>query len=159
MPKKKKNSIQSGRPQISGLDANGHEIPDPTPHAASLKVRKSMSVQDQLKQLFRSQEFEKEFEGKETFDEADDFDVDDDFDPNSPYEELFEGEFAYHKEQRLENSKEATIQARRGRQPAPRDAEPLESTDAKRTPEPTLTEPQGGGGERGARTQVRPHFT
>lgn len=148
MPKKKKDTLQSGRPQISGLDANGHEIPDSTPHTATLRARRAPTVQEQLKQLFRSQQFEREFAGHETFDEADDFDVDDDFDPNSPYEELFEGEFAYHKEQRLESSKEATKQARRGRQPAPRDAEQVSNEPKeKRSPEPALKPPRRAGEE------------
>jgi len=129
MGRRRKEVLQSGRRQKSELDAKGHEIPDSKPLRASLKIRRTPTQYEQMKQLIRSQEFAKQFEGEETFDEADDFDVGDDFDPSSPYEEMFEGEFEYHREQRLEAQREETQKRRRGREaPAPRgSAEKVES--------------------------------
>lgn len=121
---RKKQPVSSGRAQRSTLNEKGAEIPDPKPLHAALKIRRAPTQLEQMRQLIRSQEFAKSFEGEETFEEADDFDVGDDFDPSSPYEEMFEGEFEYHREQRLEAQKHAT-QTRRGRKAAPRDAEPV----------------------------------
>lgn len=137
MAKRKRTVVSSGRPQISALDAKGHEIPDSQPHTAPLKIRRAPTQYEQMKQLIRSQEFARQFEGEETFDEADDFDVGDDFDPSSPYEEHFEGEFDYYREQRAEARKTET-KKRRGRKAAPRgSAEPVSEKGTQRTPEPT----------------------
>lgn len=133
---RRRDPVSSGRDQKSKLDERGHEVPDSKPLHAALKVRRAPTQLEQLKQLIRSQEFAREFEGQESFDEADDFDVGDDFDPSSPYEEHFEGEFDYYREQRLEARRTET-KKRRGRQAAPRDAEKSGMSSRERTPEPT----------------------
>lgn len=120
---KRKVPVSSGRDQKSKLNEKGHEVPDSKPLHAALKIRRAPTQFEQMKQLIRSQEFAREFEGHESFEEADDFDVGDDFDPSSPYEEMFEGEYEYNRQQRLEAQKVETQKRRRGRQAAPRDAE------------------------------------
>lgn len=123
----------SGRDQKSKLSEKGHEIPDSKPFSAALKLRRPPTQLEQMKQLIRSQEFAREMDGDETFEEADDFDVGDDFDPSSPYEEHFEGEFEYYREQRVEARKTETNK-RRGRKAAPRDAEPVSKALSGGTP-------------------------
>jgi len=72
---------------------NGVEFPDPTPVALALKFKKPLSIQEQMMQMIRADDFRKALLNRdvETFEEADDFDVDDDsFDPTTPYEQDFD---------------------------------------------------------------------
>lgn len=121
---KRKTPVSSGRPQRAALDAKGHEVPDSKPHTAPLKLRRAPTQFEQMKQLIRSQEFARQFDGEESFEEADDFDVGDDFDPSSPYEEHFEGEFEYYREQRQEAKKEETQRRRKARSAKKDDLDP-----------------------------------
>lgn len=146
MAKKRKQQEPSDRPQYSTLSAEGKEIPDSKPHAAALKIRRSPTPFEQMKEWLNATARSKEFEGEETFEEADDFDIPDDpADPQTPYEEFFEGEFDYHRQVRLDEQKTQT-KARRGRKAAPRDAEKVsKEPDAKAiAPEPAPTVPQDG---------------
>lgn len=128
---RRKAKEPSGRPQLSTIDERGHELPDSTPFSPSLKLRRAATVMEQMQQFIRTREFMKEFEQHETFEEADDFDVDDDFDPSTPYEEFFEGEFNLLRQARLEEWKESTQRARRGRQAAPAEPEKVRSAPQK----------------------------
>lgn len=146
MPKAKKVK-RTGMQQISELLPDGREKPDPTPMSAALGKRRAKSIRDNVVEILRSEKWREAMEenGEETFEEADDFDVDDDFDPSTPYEEFFEGEYAYLRSQRLEEAKTETKKARRGRQAAPRDAEKSGIEPAKaNAPEPAPTVPQDG---------------
>lgn len=115
MARKSKKVVVSGRPQVSALSEKGQEIPDSTPHTASLGKRRAKSIRDNVVEILRSEKWREAMEenGEETFEEADDFDVDDDFDPSTPYEEFFEGEYALLREARLESKKTETNERRR----------------------------------------------
>lgn len=120
------------------------------PRSVPLRTRREPSLAERIRKMVRSEQFEMEREraGEETFDEADDFDVGDDFDPQSPYEEMFDGEFEYHREQRLEAQKEETQSRRRGTRRRKAEANDKKKTEDKEiSPEPTLTKPPGGSAE------------
>lgn len=74
---------------VDMFDAQGREIPDPTP--VEIPVHLNIRHSDHIRDIIR-QELSRfaEDQGHETFEEADDFDCDDDFDPASPYEEFFD---------------------------------------------------------------------
>lgn len=66
------------------FNERGQFIPDPTPVEVPLKLRRPLSLQDEIKRFVRSELSQRaEDEGYESFEESDDFDIDDD-----------EGEFA-----------------------------------------------------------------
>lgn len=70
-------------------DAQGRELPDPTPVEVPLGYRAPKPLQELIKDMIRVQMSQyAEAQGLETFEEADDFDVGDDldFDPRSEYE-------------------------------------------------------------------------
>lgn len=119
MARKPKERQLSGRPQLSALSEKGQEIPDPLPHTAALGRRRARSIRDNVVEILRSEKWRQAMEenGEETFEEADDFDVDDDFDPSTPYEEMFEGEYALLREARLESQKTETQKAQKARRP------------------------------------------
>lgn len=74
-------------------DALGREVPDPQPVAVPAGFKAPESLQDQIRRLIRSEQFQRDLAdaGVETFEEAEDFEIDDDmFDPSSPYEEVFD---------------------------------------------------------------------
>lgn len=72
----------------------GPEKLDPTPVAIPLRFTRQSSLNDVVRNMVRSEELRRLVEeaGEETFEEADDFDIGDDYDPQSPYEEIFEGD-------------------------------------------------------------------
>lgn len=74
------------------LDHRGRERPDPTPVAPPVGYRKGKTLQQQIRDMVRNEQLQRELDraGFDTFEEADDFDVDDDFDPKSPYEMDFD---------------------------------------------------------------------
>lgn len=74
------------------MNDDGHEVPDSTPVAIPSHFKRPETLQEQIRRLVRSEQFnqEREAAGEETFDEADDFMVDDDFDPSTPYEVFFD---------------------------------------------------------------------
>lgn len=72
-----------------------YEYPDSRPVAASVGGPRSMTLQEQIARIMRSEEFRRATanQGFDTPEEADDFDVPDDpspFDPNTPYEMHFD---------------------------------------------------------------------
>ncbi len=73
-------------------DKEGREIPDPRPVALPVGYKKPPTLQQQIQQMIRAEDFRRanERQGFETEAEADDFDVGDDFDPHSPYEYGFD---------------------------------------------------------------------
>lgn len=81
-----------GGPQAAQLDADGREVPNPTPMAPPLGYKRTPSLAEQIRQMVRAEKFSQDIanQGLETFEEADDFDIGDDFDPHSPYEADFE---------------------------------------------------------------------
>lgn len=85
----KTGEIFNSRPR---LDANGHEIPDPTPIALPTGFRKPETLAETVARLVRHQVSEHaELHGMETFEEADDFDIPDDpSDPSTPFETIFD---------------------------------------------------------------------
>jgi len=72
------------------LDANGHELPDPTPLSLPSGFKAPETLAETVKRLVRAASREAEQAGDETFEEAEDFDVGDDFDPSTPYETFFD---------------------------------------------------------------------
>jgi len=78
---------------MAHLDERGHEVLDPTPMEIPLGFKRPPTLQEQIRQLIRT-EMSQNAKGKgmETFEEADDFEVGDDFDPSSPYELNFDQE-------------------------------------------------------------------
>lgn len=68
------------------------EYPDPTPVEMAVKFRRPPTLQEQIRQMVRSERLAQEAQrmGADTFEEFDDFDVGDDFDPTSPYETVFD---------------------------------------------------------------------
>lgn len=138
MAKKPRKVKTSGRAQRSVLTADGKENPDSVPLAPTIKGGRALSIRENVLNIVRSEQFRKAMEeqGQETFEDADDFDVDDDYDPTSPYEEFFEGEYEQLRQARIEQAAEERRQKRRGRKPAPPEAEKLVERDQKRTPEP-----------------------
>lgn len=79
---------------FGSINAQGQEVLDPTPVAIPVK-RKHYSQADRLRDLIRSEALARDLAkaGVETFDEADDFEIEDDpVDPQTPYEEVFDGD-------------------------------------------------------------------
>lgn len=74
------------------FDAEGRELPDPTPMAPPIGFKKQPSMVEMIRNMVRSEELRRaaEAQGQESFDEADDFEVGDDVDPSTPYEAEFE---------------------------------------------------------------------
>lgn len=74
------------------LDANGHELLDPTPVELPANFRVPETLEQRIARLVRSERAQADLDaaGLETFDEADDFEVGEDFDPSSPYETFFD---------------------------------------------------------------------
>lgn len=73
-----------------------HEFLDPTPIAVPVHLKRPPTLQDQIRQMVKSEEWRRKMEclGAETFEEADDFECGDDYDPKSPYEACFDQEQA-----------------------------------------------------------------
>lgn len=75
------------------LDANGHELLDPTPMAIPAGFKRPPTLAEQVRRLVRTSVSEwAANQGYETFEESEDFDVGDSDDPRSPYEENFDPE-------------------------------------------------------------------
>lgn len=75
------------------LNDKGQEVLDPTP--VSIPVKRRPTQAERLREIVRSEALARELaaQGVETFDEADDFDIEDDpIDPQTPYEEVFDGD-------------------------------------------------------------------
>lgn len=151
MAKKPRKVKTTGRAQRSVLTEDGKEHPDSVPFAPTIKGGRALSIRENVLNIVRSETFRRSMEeqGNETFEDADDFDVDDDYDPTSPYEEFFEGEYEQLRQARIENAAEERRKKRRGRKPAPPEAEPAkpersgpETVDRSAPPEPPLT-PKG----------------
>lgn len=70
------------------FDEFGREIPDPTPIEVPLKFQRPPTLQEQIRQMIRSESLRATLsEEAESFEEADDFDIDDEEDDIlSPYE-------------------------------------------------------------------------
>lgn len=74
------------------INEKGQEVLDPTPVAIPVKKRPTQG--ERLREIIRSEALSRELasQGVETFDEADDFEIEDDpVDPQTPYEEVFDG--------------------------------------------------------------------
>lgn len=74
------------------LDGLGRELPDPTPMEPPLNYKRTPSLNEQIRDMIRSERLRQEVEaqGFETFEEADDFEMAEDPEPWAPYEEQFE---------------------------------------------------------------------
>lgn len=70
----------------------GAEVPDPTPVAIPVGIRKSESMDERIRRIVQhSASVAAASQGLETFDEADDFDIEDDpIDPETPFEQDFD---------------------------------------------------------------------
>lgn len=77
---------------INGLDADGHEVPDPRPLTLPSGFKRPETLAEQVQRLVRNHLSRiAEESGAESFEEAEDFDVDDDpSDPATPYEAVFD---------------------------------------------------------------------
>lgn len=77
---------------INGLDADGHEVPDPTPLTLPAGFKRPETLADQVQRLVRTHLSRIAAEsGAETFEESEDFDVgDEQDDPRTPYEAVFD---------------------------------------------------------------------
>lgn len=72
---------------MAKYDAQGREIPDPTPVSVPGGFVRPLSIQEEIRRAIRGELSRQAAEdGLETFEEADDFDVDEEGDPLSPYE-------------------------------------------------------------------------
>lgn len=72
---------------MAKYDAQGREIPDPTPIDVPLNWKRPQPLNEIIKQLIRTEMSRQAQEsGHETFEEADDFEVDDDPIPLSEHE-------------------------------------------------------------------------
>lgn len=69
-------------------DEKGHEVPDPTPLALPLGMKKPETLEEMMGRMLRNQNYLKAFEGAESFEEADDFDVGTEDNPLTPYEAM-----------------------------------------------------------------------
>lgn len=71
-----------------------YEELDPTPVALPARLKRASNLNEVVRQMVRSEELRRAVEasGAETFDEADDFDIGEDYEPDSPYEEVFNGD-------------------------------------------------------------------
>lgn len=70
-------------------NVHGEEILDDTPVAMPIGFQRPPSLQDQIRRMIRSEQFNYEMEkqGNETFEESEDFECgDESFDPTTPYE-------------------------------------------------------------------------
>lgn len=153
MSRRRKQSVENVRVQKSELSTEGKEIPDPVPMQAPLGLRRQPTLAERIRDAVRSENWAREREraGEETFEEADDFDVGDDYDPSSPYEEMFEGEFDHHREERRMAQMEETQKNNRARRGTRRrQSEPVRQEGTERTPEPTPTPAPAGSARRGA---------
>jgi len=86
------------------INKKGQEIVDPTPIKIPVRLKRPMSIHDQVREALRSEHLARlaEAHGAETPEEADDFDIPDGF-PQSPYEENFDHVSNY--QTALKNSK------------------------------------------------------
>lgn len=74
-----------------GLDALGHEVPDPNPMALPSGFKRPESLAEQVQRLVRGEVSRRAQEaGHESFEEAEDFDVGEDDDLHTPYETYFD---------------------------------------------------------------------
>ena len=72
------------------LNADGHEVPDPTPKALPVGFKRPETLAEQVQRLVRTSVSEHAAaHGMETFEEAEDFDTEDE-DPFTPYETHFD---------------------------------------------------------------------
>lgn len=87
-----------------------HEFPDPTPMAVPVQFKRPPTLNEQIRQMCRSEQFRQQMQqaGAETFEEADDFEIGDDYDPKSPYESNFDQESAESPARAAQSSKTFT---------------------------------------------------
>lgn len=72
-------------------NANGEEIPDPTPVKTQPRLRITPNKLREFQAMLRTASYLAKQEGYETLEESEDFDMEDsDFDPSSPWELQFE---------------------------------------------------------------------
>jgi len=76
--------------QSQYLDAEGRELPNPTPVAPPVGYKRQPTIAEQMRQMIRQASYEASQMGAETEAEANDFDVGEDMEPDSPYENDFE---------------------------------------------------------------------
>lgn len=129
------------------LDEDGNEQVDGTPRQPALGKKSAPTIQEQIRQLVRSERLRQEAEaaGQESFDEADDFDVGDDFDPSSPYEEVFDPppdprEEADRSLSRLAEAIGEALHRHKPREPSRESTPPADSPP----PVPASPPPEGG---------------
>jgi len=108
-----------------GLDANGHQIPDPVPIAPPIGYKRQPSMVEIVREAVRSEALRQAVAaaGHETFEEADDFDVGDDPElAHSPFENQFDPPIAEMVQAGAEEVK------KRSKPPAAPKAPPKEKT-------------------------------
>lgn len=134
---------------MSKFDHRGHELPDPTPVAIPVGLKRPESLQDQIRRLVRNElSAHAVAHGRESFEEADDFEVEDDPpDPRTPWELDFDqlSEPSPHQAPRDDGSGGGPARADAGAPapPPPANAQPVPP-------------PPSGGGEAGLSKPLPP---
>jgi len=75
------------------------EVPDPTPHSLNVKLRRPLTLQEEVARALATQRLIEGLErpGYESFEEANDFEIPDDpDDPATPWEEHYHGQIEEH---------------------------------------------------------------